>query len=121
VVRNALRYTPEHSVIEIVLQRDPAAQTAQLTVRDHGPGVPAAALESIFRPFYRVADARDRKTGGVGLGLAITQRAVHWHSGEVNAENAEDGGLVVRLSLPLEAAGETPRQSGGSAQSEIRR
>jgi two-component system, OmpR family, sensor histidine kinase CpxA len=75
---------------------------AVITVRDHGPGVPEAALSEIFRPFYRVDDARDREAGGVGLGLAITERAVRLHHGSVSANNAAEGGLIVKVTLPTD-------------------
>jgi two-component system sensor histidine kinase CpxA len=73
-----------------------------ITVRDHGTGVPENSLDEIFRPFYRVDDARDREAGGVGLGLAIAQRAVRLHSGKVEAANVATGGLVVTIILPSE-------------------
>ncbi len=72
---------------------------AVITVRDHGAGVPENALAEIFRPFYRVDDARDREAGGVGLGLAIAERAVRLHGGSVEAANAPDGGLVITIIL----------------------
>jgi len=107
VVRNAARYTPAGSSVEVSLlcESDGAgkAATAIIRVRDHGAGVPEAALADIFRPFYRVADARDRASGGVGLGLAITERAVRSHGGTVTARNAPDGGLLVELRLPAYA------------------
>ena len=68
-------------------------------MRDHGPGVPEAALTEIFRPFYRVDDARDREAGGVGLGLAIARRAIQLHGGTVTAANATGGGLIVTITL----------------------
>ena len=71
-----------------------------VTVRDHGAGAPESSLEELFRPFYRVADARDRQTGGIGLGLAITERAVRLHGGTVKASNAPGGGLIVEMKLP---------------------
>jgi len=74
---------------------------AVITVRDHGAGVPENALVEIFRPFYRVDDARDREAGGVGLGLAITDRAVRLHGGSVEAANEPSGGLVVTITLPI--------------------
>jgi two-component system sensor histidine kinase CpxA len=74
---------------------------AVITVRDHGAGVPENALAEIFRPFYRVDDARDREAGGVGLGLAIAERAVRLHSGSVEAANVATGGLVVSIALPV--------------------
>jgi two-component system sensor histidine kinase CpxA len=99
VVRNAVQYTAEGTEVEVELTCvEP--DTAVITVRDHGPGVPDNALAEIFRPFYRVDEARDRGAGGVGLGLAIAERAVRLHSGGVSATNAPDGGLLVRFTLP---------------------
>lgn len=98
VVRNALRFAPEGTAIEITLaDRDGALA---LTVRDHGPGVPEEKLDEIFRPFARLSTARERQTGGVGLGLAITERAVRLHGGRVRARNAEGGGLSVEITIP---------------------
>lgn len=108
VVRNALRYTPEGSPVELLLRMDRVLENGQkqphalIAVRDHGPGVPEDALKDIFRPFYRVGDARERLTGGAGLGLAITERAVRLHGGHVTARNAEGGGLLVEIDLPAE-------------------
>ncbi|MBP7746906.1 MAG: HAMP domain-containing protein [Phycisphaerae bacterium] len=102
VVRNAVRYTLEGTTVTVTLDQvsEGGAHRAQLEVRDRGPGVPASALQDIFRPFYRVADARDRHSGGTGLGLAITAQAVRLHGGRISAENAPDGGLIVRIELP---------------------
>jgi signal transduction histidine kinase len=103
VVRNAIRYTPEGGTADVALHvaNGSGPLSAEVRVRDFGPGVPDEALRHLFRPFYRVADARDRESGGVGLGLAIAERAVARHGGEVQAANAEGGGLVVTLRLPL--------------------
>ena len=70
-------------------------------VTDSGPGVPEEALKKLFRPFYRIDDARGRGTGGVGLGLAITERAVRLHGGNVRALNRPQGGLMVEIRLPM--------------------
>jgi two-component system sensor histidine kinase CpxA len=75
-------------------------RTAVITVRDHGAGVPEGALTEIFRPFYRVDEARNREAGGVGLGLAIAERAVRLHGGKVTAANASGGGLEITIVLP---------------------
>ena len=72
-----------------------------IVVRDHGPGVPEDALEELFRPFYRVEEARDRLSGGSGLGLAIAERIIRLHGGTVKAVNARDQGLRVEIRLPL--------------------
>lgn len=101
VLRNALRYTSEAGV-QVALAC--GADALCLTVRDHGPGVPAADLPRLFEPFYRVSEARDRDSGGFGLGLAIAARAVALHHGEIHAENAEGGGLMVSIVLPAPAA-----------------
>jgi len=125
-VRNAVQYTATGTEIEIQLRVDlgPACgnqateqqenlrdanpdksnRCAVITVRDHGAGVPDAALAEIFRPFYRVDYARDCEAGGVGLGLAITERAIRLHGGTVTAANAADGGLVVTIILPIRGA-----------------
>jgi signal transduction histidine kinase len=103
VVRNAVHYTAEGSDVEIKVQphhSESDQKGMQIIVRDHGAGVPQAALEEIFRPFYRVDDARDREAGGVGLGLAIAERAVNLHGGRITAANASDGGLIVTIELP---------------------
>jgi two-component system sensor histidine kinase CpxA len=110
VVRNAIRYTPGRTDVRIDLQKVDASH-AQVTVRDHGPGVPADALPHLFEPFYRVNDARDRDSGGAGLGLAITRHVISAHGGTVHATNREGGGFEVCMDLPLTMP-ETPNRSG---------
>jgi two-component system sensor histidine kinase CpxA len=102
VVRNAVRYTAEGTRVEVDLSCAGAdgAKWAAIRVRDHGPGLPEAELSNVFRPFYRVTNARERETGGTGLGLAITERAVRLHGGSVRAENVPGGGLLVEMRLP---------------------
>jgi two-component system sensor histidine kinase CpxA len=65
--------------------------------------VPAGDLERIFEPFYRVAESRDRDSGGEGIGLAITSQVMKAHGGTARANNHSGGGLEVRLSLPQAA------------------
>lgn len=104
VVRNAVRHAPEGTAVQVslnCLKGETKNGEAVMRVRDAGPGVPEEALKEIFRPFYRVDDSRTRETGGVGLGLAITERAVRLHSGAVSAANVPGGGFVVEIRLPL--------------------
>jgi signal transduction histidine kinase len=103
IARNALRYTRENSTIDIALRRttDDSISYAEISVRDHGQGVPEEELPHLFRPFYRVSNARERQTGGAGLGLAITERAVNLHHGSVKISNAAGGGLLAVIRLPL--------------------
>lgn len=98
IVRNAIRYAPEGTPIDVKLASD--HDDAEISVRDYGPGVPATELPKIFKPFFRVDESRDSSTGGVGLGLAIAHRAVTVHHGTMTAKNAEPG-LLVLIELPL--------------------
>lgn len=103
VVRNGVRHTAPATTVDVSLKRVErnGSSAAVISIRDHGDGVPEKALTEIFRPFYRVEDARDRRTGGTGLGLAIAARAVRLHGGSISANNAAGGGLVVEMTLPL--------------------
>ena len=101
IVLNALRYTASGTAVDVHLQADTASASAQLTVRDHGPGVPDKELQNIFRPFYRVDNARDEQSGGTGLGLAITDRVIRLHRGSVSAANDPNGGLELRVRIPI--------------------
>jgi len=112
VVRNAIRYTQERTSVEIELASvdGPNGPEAVLKVSDSGPGVPNDALGKLFEPFYRLDDARGRLTGGVGLGLAITERAVRFHGGRVSAFNRTEGGLRVEIRLPLISGGQAKKE-----------
>ncbi|MGH9543794.1 MAG: ATP-binding protein [Terriglobales bacterium] len=103
VVRNAARYTREGTSAQITLERGSGHDGAEAVIRivDSGPGVPEEALDKLFRPFYRIDDARGRQTGGAGLGLAITERAVCLHGGTVKASNRPESGLQIEIRLPL--------------------
>lgn len=96
VLRNAVRYTGEGTVVDVSLTARNGH--AVVTVADHGGGVPDGELTNIFRPFYRIGEARERKTGGIGLGLAIAHRAVQAHKGKITARNA-NGGLQIDIEL----------------------
>nr|CRH04444.1 protein of unknown function, putative sensor protein with HAMP linker domain [Candidatus Magnetococcus massalia] len=102
VVRNALRHTPEGDQVVVELTQQQRELT--LSVRDRGPGVPESALTQIFEPFFRVSEARDRQSGGYGLGLAIASRVIREHGGTIAATNHPDGGLEVVMTLPWDSA-----------------
>jgi len=101
-VRNATRYTAEGTTVEVLLERELAADGEEIVIRvlDSGPGVPDEALQKIFEPFYRLDDARNQRTGGAGLGLAIADRAIRLHGGQVRASNRKEGGLEVEIRIP---------------------
>ncbi|MFB3079679.1 MAG: ATP-binding protein [Lysobacterales bacterium] len=98
LLRNALRHTDPDNGVILSLERE--RKQVHLSVRDFGPGLPEGELEKIFVPFYRVQESRDRGSGGHGLGLSIAANAVRRHGGRIAARNANDGGLIVRVSLP---------------------
>jgi two-component system sensor histidine kinase CpxA len=103
VIRNAIRYTAPGTAVDVYLDcGGDDAENVILRVSDRGPGVPATELSNIFRPFYRIAGARDRASGGVGLGLAIAERVARVHGGSIHAENRVGGGLEVVLNLRSE-------------------
>jgi len=98
VVRNAAKHGVEGGIVTVALRADEGL--ARIDVLDRGPGIPPADLAAVFQPFFRAGASR---TGidGHGLGLAIAQRVVQAHGGEIVARNREDGGLRVTITLPL--------------------
>jgi len=99
IVRNAMKYTGDESPVEISL-RTGRQGSVEINIRDYGEGVPEESLSKLYDPFYRIGEARDRQSGGFGLGLSIAARVVRSHGGSIHAENAEEGGLSVTISLP---------------------
>jgi signal transduction histidine kinase len=99
VVRNAVLHSPEGSRVGIVVTQDCSAQQAIITISDCGSGVPPSQLESIFQPFFR--SSTNGEKSGYGLGLAITQRVVKAHGGNIVAKNSVAGGLKMTISLPF--------------------
>jgi len=94
---NAIKFSPAGAKIELGLHAQSGC--AVLSIRDHGPGVPAAELALLFQPFFRGSNAVHAE--GLGLGLGIVQRVVQVHGGKIEARNAVGGGLDVVLKLPL--------------------
>ncbi|MCF7355319.1 envelope stress sensor histidine kinase CpxA [Vibrio sp. CK2-1] len=98
VVRNAIRYCDQSVWVTFSLQHDGLT----ILIEDDGEGVDDSELDAIFRPFYRVSTARDRHSGGAGLGLAITHNVIMQHSGHIHASRSQHGGLAVALILPID-------------------
>ena len=101
LLENARRYS-QGDITVVVQQRD---GQAQVSVLDHGPGVPPALRERIFEPFYRLPGASEG-AGGVGLGLALVRSIAERHNGSVRCDDRPDGagGACFVLSLPLAPA-----------------
>jgi two-component system sensor histidine kinase CpxA len=97
VLRNAVRYAPPATDVSVEAVDSQSGIT--ITVRDRGPGVPEADIPRLTQPFFRVNEARDSASGGIGLGLSIASRAVRLHHGSLAVENAHPG-LRVSIALP---------------------
>jgi hypothetical protein len=109
VVRNAIRYTEPGAGVEISLTAPETngGHVIELKVNDSGPGIPENEVKEIFRPFYRIDRARSLETGGFGVGLAIAERTVKLHGGELSASSRPGGGLHRPNDFP--AAGSSCR------------
>jgi two-component system OmpR family sensor kinase len=98
LTRNALVHTPAGTPIEVAVEQDEEAAT--ISVRDHGPGLPANAGESLFDRFWRAEGGRERGKAGAGLGLSIARSVVEAHHGQISAREAPGGGAVFIVRLP---------------------
>jgi signal transduction histidine kinase len=105
LVDNALRYTPQGGSVDVDVAR--SANQATVTVTDSGIGIEQAALRRVFDRFYRADDARNRDSGGAGLGLSIARQLVEEHGGRITAESSPGRGSTFTVTLPLAA----PRSS----------
>jgi two-component system sensor histidine kinase CpxA len=107
VVRNAIRYTDAGTEVTIRVTETmvDAKRFARIAVDDHGPGIPESELAQIFRPFYRLDQARSSSTGGFGVGLAITERATRLHRGTLRAANRPEGGTSIVFLFPMDDVG----------------
>ncbi len=101
LVGNAMRFTPDDSPIEFAVEVDREGGYGQISVVDHGDGVPPQLREKIFQRFWRADTSRTRDTGGSGLGLAIVAGIVGNHDGHVEVLETPGGGATFRVSLPL--------------------
>ncbi|MDO8608160.1 MAG: ATP-binding protein [Phaeospirillum sp.] len=72
----------------------------KVVIEDQGPGIPEGELERVFAPFFRIETSRNRKTGGIGLGLSVARTIIRAHGGDVSLENRKEGGLRVTVTLP---------------------
>lgn len=95
LLRNAIRYAKTSIHISANINKDDVT----IIIQDDGLGIDEKELEAIFQPFYRPQTARDRASGGWGLGLAISQAAVQSHKGSISATNLSPSGLQVTITL----------------------
>ncbi len=107
---NAVKYSEPGSTVQVTSRTD--GRWVDVTVRDHGIGIPRRDLERIFERFYRVDRARSRDTGGTGLGLAIVRHVASNHRGEIRVESREGRGIDVHAAAPGRP-GSRRRHQGG--------
>ncbi|QPF72331.1 HAMP domain-containing protein [Roseateles sp. DAIF2] len=100
---NLLRNAARHARARICLRLEVLAEGWRLSVEDDGPGIPPQARERVLQPFVRLDEARDRASGGVGLGLSIALRVAQWHDGRLWVDEAALGGAALRLQWPRPA------------------
>ncbi|MFL7869155.1 MAG: ATP-binding protein [Anaerolineales bacterium] len=100
LLENAIRHAPEASTIAVTIHRE--EDKIRCSVSDQGPGIPAQHLPFIFERFYRADPARDRHSGGAGLGLAIVRSLVLAQGGQVSADSREGGGARISFWLPAD-------------------
>lgn len=96
ILSNAQRFATK---VDVTLKQ--TRQTLLIIVDDNGPGIPADKRQEVFKPFYRLESSRNPQTGGIGLGLSITQDIVHSHGGRIVLDKSPMGGLRVTIRLPL--------------------
>ncbi|MGD2177188.1 MAG: ATP-binding protein [Anaerolineae bacterium] len=109
LLSNSLHYVPQGGHIRVETKRE--GDEAVLSVIDDGPGVPPGDLPRVFERFWRADPARQRATGGSGLGLSIARYVVEAHRGRIWAEPTRGGGLTVRFSLPVEGEAQLEEDS----------
>ncbi|MBX9675101.1 MAG: HAMP domain-containing protein [Methylotenera sp.] len=100
VLRNAVKYSPAKTVVEVSATIDHKAKYIIIRVADNGVGVKTSELEAIFKPFYRSNTDAATSVNGYGLGLAITKQIIEAHCGEISASSMENAGLVITIKLP---------------------
>ncbi len=100
IIENALVHAEKPG--RLIIKQSSTKDNISLVFEDTGPGVPEESLPRLFERLYRTDASRSRMTGGSGLGLAICKSIVELHNGAVHAQNGEEGGLKIEITLPLE-------------------
>ena len=96
---NAIRHAPDGGFVTVSLYR--AQDEAVVTVRDNGEGIDAEHIPHIFERLYRAENARDRLSGGSGLGLSIARSLVEAHGGNIWVQSEKNQGALFGFSIPL--------------------
>lgn len=100
LVENSIQYTDEDGSITIRLYEE--NNYARIDVEDNGIGIPKEDIEKVFERFYRVQEARDKNSGGSGLGLSLVKKIVDIHNGKIEIESEQTKGTKIGILLPIE-------------------
>lgn len=100
LIDNAVKYG-QYARVYIIPERKDGQELVSICVRDGGPGIPEEYQQKVFEPFFRLETSRSRESGGTGLGLTIAQNIAQQHGGVLSLRNLPEGGLELRLSLPV--------------------
>jgi len=92
---NAVRYGGE-----VKVRASSDQQMVQVIIEDEGPGIPEGQAENVFKPFFRLEGSRNKRTGGIGLGLATARTIARAHGGDIVLQNRPGGGLRATVTLP---------------------
>ena len=98
LLENALKYSPSHEPIEVILKKENGIPT--LEYRDFGTGIPVSEKQRVFEKFYRIGNEDTRKTKGTGLGLYIVRNIVKLHGGSIEIESNIPHGSIFKITLP---------------------
>jgi two-component system sensor histidine kinase SenX3 len=96
---NAIKHSPPQTTVSILLAK--SSSEFQITIRDHGPGIPPSEHQRIFERFYRLGSELRRETQGVGIGLSIVKHIIESHSGKVLVQSEPPHGADFTLTLPI--------------------
>ena len=99
ILNNAINYSSKGGTVDVAVERNGADVTVR--VSDHGPGIPASEIDSVFERFFRGEAARNLYPAGSGLGLPLARSLVKAHSGDIVLESEVGEGTVVTVTLPL--------------------
>lgn len=99
LVDNAIKYGEENQTVLLVCAKE--ENKIHISITNKGEGIPAEELPNIFNRFYRVENSRNRKTGGIGLGLSVVKSIVEWHGGNISVDSVPNAETTFTVSLPV--------------------
>jgi PAS domain S-box-containing protein len=104
LMQNAVKYSPEGGTVHVTIRRtiDGERSWASISIRDHGIGIPASEIGSIFEPFRRASNTTEGTISGTGLGLASARQIIEQHGGSITVESQEQAGSTFTVRLPLD-------------------